>query len=361
MVVMVGIDVHKATHTAVAVDEAGRQLGRPAHGAGHRCRASAAAAAGRGGSSPGDGCGSRSRTAGTCPTRLERALLAAGQTVVRVPPKLMAAGPVVSARTRGKSDPIDALAIARAALREPDLPVAEHTHASPARSGCWSTTARTWSPCAPRCRTGCAGTCTSSTRSSTRRPAAWTAAAQLDRLPTRLGRAAGAARCGRLAAGAGRPTSATLTGADQRTWSRSSPSWSGPQAPQLLALPGCGALTAAKIARRDGQPGPVPLRGLLRHARRRRPDPGVLGQDRPAPARPRRQPAAQRRAAPHRGHPDPPRRPRPAPTTSADAPRGDTTMEALRALKRRLARVVFNLPPAPTDHRGRHSSGRGLT
>ncbi len=30
-----------------------------------------------------------------------------------------------SARTRGKSDPIDALAVARAALREPDLPVAQ--------------------------------------------------------------------------------------------------------------------------------------------------------------------------------------------------------------------------------------------
>src|SRR3954447_22824343 len=29
-----------------------------------------------------------------------------------------------SARTRGKSDPIDALAVARAALREPDLPTA---------------------------------------------------------------------------------------------------------------------------------------------------------------------------------------------------------------------------------------------
>jgi transposase len=31
-----------------------------------------------------------------------------------------------SARTRGKSDPIDALAVARAVLREPDLPVASH-------------------------------------------------------------------------------------------------------------------------------------------------------------------------------------------------------------------------------------------
>ena len=56
-------------------------------------------------------------------TRLERTLLGAGQTVVRVPPKLTA-GSRSAARTRGKSDSIDALAIARAALREPDLPVA---------------------------------------------------------------------------------------------------------------------------------------------------------------------------------------------------------------------------------------------
>ena len=49
--------------------------------------------------------------------RLERFLLGSGEQVLRVPPKLMA-GARQSARTRGKSDPIDALAIARAALRE---------------------------------------------------------------------------------------------------------------------------------------------------------------------------------------------------------------------------------------------------
>jgi transposase len=48
---------------------------------------------------------------------------------VRVPPKLTVPERRAG-RTRGKSDPIDALAIARAALREPNLPVAEHTHAS---------------------------------------------------------------------------------------------------------------------------------------------------------------------------------------------------------------------------------------
>jgi transposase len=50
---------------------------------------------------------------------LERDLLAAGQSIVRVPPKLMARVRD-SARTYGKSDPIDALAVARAAQREPD-------------------------------------------------------------------------------------------------------------------------------------------------------------------------------------------------------------------------------------------------
>jgi transposase len=64
--VVLGIDAHKRTHTVVAVDAAGEQI-------------------------------------------------------VRVPPKLMA-GTRRSARTDGKSDPIDALAVARAALREPGLP-----------------------------------------------------------------------------------------------------------------------------------------------------------------------------------------------------------------------------------------------
>jgi transposase len=48
---------------------------------------------------------------------LERFLLARGERIVRVAPRLMA-GARRSARERGKSDAIDALAIARAALRE---------------------------------------------------------------------------------------------------------------------------------------------------------------------------------------------------------------------------------------------------
>jgi transposase len=57
---------------------------------------------------------------------LERFLLARGERVVRVPPKLMA-GARRSAREPGKSDLIDAVQVARAALREglDELPVAQ--------------------------------------------------------------------------------------------------------------------------------------------------------------------------------------------------------------------------------------------
>jgi transposase len=51
---------------------------------------------------------------------LERQLLGVGEALVRVPPKLTVPERRAG-RTRGKSDPIDALAIARAALREPTL------------------------------------------------------------------------------------------------------------------------------------------------------------------------------------------------------------------------------------------------
>jgi transposase len=56
---------------------------------------------------------------------LERFLLRRGERVVRVAPKLMA-GARRSARERGKSDVIDAVAISRAALREniDELPIA---------------------------------------------------------------------------------------------------------------------------------------------------------------------------------------------------------------------------------------------
>ena len=117
--VILGVDAHKRTHTIAAIDQTGRQL------------ATRTIATTTGAHLDGlrwateqweerlwaiEDCRHLSR-------RLERDLLAAGERVVRVPPKLMAHARD-GARTYGKSDPIDALPVARAAQREPDLPVA---------------------------------------------------------------------------------------------------------------------------------------------------------------------------------------------------------------------------------------------
>lgn len=120
--VVVGADVHKRTHTFVAVNEVGKQLGQltvAATSAGH------AKALGWARREFGAELVWAIEDCRHLSARLEADLLTAGQQVVRVPPKMMAEQRRV-ARTRGKSDPIDALAVARAFLREPDLPVASH-------------------------------------------------------------------------------------------------------------------------------------------------------------------------------------------------------------------------------------------
>lgn len=123
--ITVGIDPHKDTHTAAAVeDTTGQLLGEltvPGTDEGHRRL--------------------REWAHGLAPTeaaprfaledcrhvngRLERFLLSAGELVVRVGTRMTARARRTS-RAFGKSDAIDALAVARAAVREPNLPVASH-------------------------------------------------------------------------------------------------------------------------------------------------------------------------------------------------------------------------------------------
>jgi transposase len=118
-VIIIGADSHKRTHTVVAVDEVGRQLGETTV------------------ATTSDGHLALLRWSAQWPQvrfaledcrhltrRLEQDLLAAGQQVVRVPTRLMAATRR-GTRRPGKSDPIDAEAVALAALRHDDLPVAE--------------------------------------------------------------------------------------------------------------------------------------------------------------------------------------------------------------------------------------------
>ena len=110
--IVVGVDVHKQSLTAVAVDEVGRALAEVT---------SADAAGLSAWSASLDG--ERLWAVEDCrqlTSQLERTLVDAGERLVRVPPKLMAPSRRAG-RVRGKSDPIDALAVARAALREPRL------------------------------------------------------------------------------------------------------------------------------------------------------------------------------------------------------------------------------------------------
>src|SRR5262245_38221760 len=121
--IVIGADTHKRSHTVAAVESAtGRLLGeRTVSARGASFEVLLAWARGHG--------GERVWAIEDCrhvSGALERFLLARGEAVVRVAPKLTvhARKP---AREAGKSDAIDAVAIARAALREglDTLPVAQ--------------------------------------------------------------------------------------------------------------------------------------------------------------------------------------------------------------------------------------------
>ena len=111
--VTIGVDPHKQTHTAAAIDPLGVEV---AH------RTAAARPVGNGQLLEWARALDVERVWAIEDVRnvsgsLERFLIDRGETVVRLSAQLMA-GARRGARTRGKSDPIDALAIARAALRE---------------------------------------------------------------------------------------------------------------------------------------------------------------------------------------------------------------------------------------------------
>ena len=342
MVVTVGIDVHKNTHCAVAVDEAGRQLGRPvtvrATDAGHRqlVRWARREFGERAVEFAVEDCRHVS-------ARLEAALLAAAAVVIRVPPKLMAQTRS-SARTRGKSDPIDALAIARARLREPDLPRAEHTHASrelkllvDRREDLVETRTKAQNRLRwhlheldPEFDVPARGL---DLRRQQER-----VQARLETLPGSLVR--------RLAL-------EILTDIRELTGrinalEKEITTLVNTQAPQLLTLPGCGPLTAAKLVGETANPARFRSEACFAMHSGVAPIPASSGRtDRHRLARGgnRQLNAALHRIAVTQIRLDGLGR------TYYQRRResGDSTMEALRALKRRLARIVFNLL-RPTDH-----------
>jgi hypothetical protein len=155
---VIGIDAHKRSHTAVTVDEMGRQgfvktVGTTTQDHLRLLKWAVGLAEERLWAI--EDCRHLTR-------RLERDLIAAGESVVRVSPKLMA-HVRDSARSYGKSDPIDALAVARAALRNLICRLRASTGSS-VNCDCWSIIVKTWSVSVPASSPGCAGISTSSTR-----------------------------------------------------------------------------------------------------------------------------------------------------------------------------------------------------
>jgi transposase len=117
--VMIGVDPHKASHTAVAIGAAEERLGELRVRA---CVAQAAQLLAWAAAWP-------QRTwavegAGGVGHLLAQQLLAAGERVLDVPPKLAARVRLLQAGNSNKNDPNDAFSIAVAALRSPGVPEA---------------------------------------------------------------------------------------------------------------------------------------------------------------------------------------------------------------------------------------------
>src|SRR6266542_4435071 len=211
--IVIGVDVHKHSLTAVAVDEAGRMLDER----------TVAAADGELVAWASGLSGERLWALEDCRqlTRaLERELLAVGEQLVRVPPKLMAPERRAG-RVRGKSDPIDALAVARAALREPrraQQRLRWHLHQL---DPSFAVPAKALDRPVHVDRVG---------RWLARRPA---------EVQVRVAREL-ATRC--------RLLTRTIVELDRELEQRTAQT-----APALLELPGCGALTAASCWRRSGR------------------------------------------------------------------------------------------------------------
>jgi transposase len=248
-----------------------------------------------------------------------------------------------SARTRGKSDPIDALAIARAAVREPDLPRAEHTPASRdlkllvdhrddlvgVRTGLQNRMRWRLHELDPEFDLPARGL--DLTKHLDR------ARARLELLP--------ASTLRRIAL----EELADIRDLTRRinALERELTDLVRAQAPQLLQLPGCGPLTAAKLLGETATPARFRSEACFAMHAGVAPIPACSGKTnrhRLARGGNRQLNAALHRIAVTQIRLDGLGRA----YYQRRRTNGDTTMEALRALKRRLARIVFHLL-RPTD------------
>jgi transposase len=292
--------------------------------------------------------------------RLIDDLIRAGEQVVMVPPKLMARCRA-SARTRGKSDPIDALAVARAVLREPDLPVAvldrqsldvrlllnhrEDLVAERTRRInrlCWHLVDLDSDLEPP-------------TKTLNRLVTLRRLAAQLAELPGSARRDIAIELVERILADTVRINELE----------REIIALVSPLAPALLALPGVAGLTAAKLIGEVAGIDRFRTSAAAGAPGRDRVHPGVDRQPRKAPAQSWRESPAQRRVAPHRSHPDtdPSTRARAVrpPPQPARRHQGRSFASAQTTSRRRRVPRHERRAPPPPDHVPDRATPRCLT
>ena len=319
--IVVGVDVHKQSLTAVAVDEVGRLVAELTVGSARELVTWTASLREE-----------RLWAVEDCRQlsgALERALLTAGESLVRVPPKLMAPQRR-SGRARGKSDPIDALAVARAALRERHL-----NHPRPGEAA--TRELKLLVDERRRAQQRLRWQLHDLDPELTVPPGALDRTVWLDRVARRLRRAEQTVqvRIARELVGRCRSLTRTILALDRELQARIEQT-----APALIALPGCGALSAAKLL---GEIGPIERfetdAQLARHAgvapleassgkqRRHRLDRGGN----------RQLNCALHRIAVTQGRVHPPARA----YLERKQREGKSRREALRRLKRQLARTVY--------------------
>ena len=286
---------------------------------------------------------------GGLPARLgsfERFLIREGERVVRVPTKLMA-GARRGSRQRGKSDRIDAIAVARAAIaegidtlpsahldgRELDLRLLVDHRDRLVRARVALNNTLQWHLHDLWPELEIPGGGLFSARWQTR-------------IARRLGHAEQTTRV-RIARDELRHLrELTATINDLK---REISALIAALAPHLVAQPGFGPLTAAKLVGEIAGVERFATDAKARPRRRRRPDPNQLRPNPPPAPRPRRQPPTQRHPAPHRGHP------RPLPPTHKGLHRPQTRRRQVHPRSPPLPQTTPrtpHLPPPPTPHPG---------
>ena len=292
--IVLGADTHKRSHTLAAVDGGDRRAGRRADGrrsaprASPRCVRLGARARRRA------GVGARGLPAclgrlGAVSDRARRARRARGAEAdgrTRVAARASAASPTASTRSRSRGRRC-AKASRRCRPRSWTGPSS--------RSGCSSIIASAWSPAHRAQQHAALASARPLARAQAARrravlrqlvdhasPAGWRAPSR------RCASGSPATSCGRIR---------ELTAADQARSRPSSPACVAAVAPQLLAEPGCGPLTAAKLIGEIAGAERFASDAKLARAAGVGPIPAQLRQHQPPPPRPRRQPPAQLRAA----------------------------------------------------------------